>query len=93
MGGALKVSCLSLVAPEGKVHRGVFLQKETGGPGAVLTVTVVMQVEELVVPLCYYAKGVLEEGHHDQEAADGGHVSVAEKSKRSAKLRKGMHAW
>lgn len=40
------------------------------------TVAVVMQVEELVVPLCYYAQGILEEGDNNQESADHGHVSV-----------------
>lgn len=38
-----------------------------------------MQVEQLVVPLCYYSEGVLDEGHDDEEAADGREVTVSEK--------------
>lgn len=33
--------------------------------------TVVMKIQELVVPLCYYSEGVLDKGHDDKEAADG----------------------
>lgn len=39
------------------------------------TVAVVVQVQQLVVPLCYYSDRVLNEGHNDQEAADGGQVA------------------
>lgn len=46
----------------------------SGGLG--LTVTVVMQVEKLVAPLCHYAQGVFEESHDDEEPADRGHVTV-----------------
>lgn len=37
--------------------------------------TIVVQVKQLVIPLCYYSDGVLNEGHDDQEAADGGQVA------------------
>lgn len=40
------------------------------------TVAIVVQVEDLVAPLCYYAQRILEERHDDEESADCGHVSV-----------------
>ena len=41
-----------------------------------LTVPVIVQVEQLIAPLCYYSQCVLEESDDDQEAADGWEVSV-----------------
>lgn len=40
------------------------------------TVAIVVQVEDLVAPLCYYAQSILEERHNDEESADCGHVPV-----------------
>ena len=40
------------------------------------TVAIVVQVEDLVAPLCYYAQSILEERHDDEESADCGHVPV-----------------
>lgn len=44
--------------------------------GNVRTVAIVVQVEDLVAPLCYYAQCILEERHYDEESADSGHVTV-----------------
>ena len=38
--------------------------------------SIVMEVEELIVPLRDYSQGILEEGHDDEEAADGWQISV-----------------
>lgn len=40
------------------------------------TVAIVVQVENLVAPLCYYAQRILEERHDDEKPADCGHVPV-----------------
>jgi len=39
-------------------------------------VTVVVEVEKLVLPLCYYSEGILQEGDHDEEAANGGEIAT-----------------
>jgi hypothetical protein len=39
-------------------------------------VSVIVQVEQLVAPLCHDSEGVFEECHHDEEAADCWEVSV-----------------
>jgi hypothetical protein len=39
-------------------------------------VSVVVEIGELVAPLCYYAQRVFEEGHNDQESANCWYVSV-----------------
>ena len=41
-----------------------------------LTMPVVVEVEELVIPLRDNSQGVLDESADDQEASDGGNVSV-----------------
>lgn len=41
-----------------------------------LTVPVVIEVEQLVVPLGHNAECILEESHDDQEAANRGEVSA-----------------
>ena len=38
--------------------------------------SVVVEIGELVSPLCYYAQRVFEEGHHNQESANCWYVSV-----------------
>jgi hypothetical protein len=38
--------------------------------------SVVVQVRELVAPLCYYAERILNEGDDDQEASNCGQVPV-----------------
>ncbi len=43
--------------------------------GAKRTVAVVMEVEKLVVPLCYYSQRILDEGDDDEEATDCGEVT------------------
>jgi hypothetical protein len=40
------------------------------------TVSVVVQVEQLVGPLCHDAEGVFEESYHDEEPADCWEISV-----------------
>ena len=35
------------------------------------TMTIVMQIDQLIAPLCYYSNRVLEEGRDDEEASDG----------------------
>lgn len=44
--------------------------------GSVLTVPVVMQVEQLVAPLCQDPQRILEESDHDQEPAKSWEVSA-----------------
>jgi hypothetical protein len=41
-------------------------------------VSVVVEICELVTPLCHYAQRVFEEGHNNQEAADCGEVAIEE---------------
>ena len=50
--------------------------------------TVVVKIEELVVPLGYYSEGILNKGHHNQKAANGRKVSVY-RSTQSATLSRG----
>jgi hypothetical protein len=38
-------------------------------------VAVIVQIQQLVVPLRYYSDRILDEGYDDQEAADGGQVA------------------
>lgn len=40
------------------------------------TFPVLLQISQLIVPLCDDPQRILEEGAHDQEAANGGDVSV-----------------
>lgn len=40
-----------------------------------LTVSEILQIEQLIVPLCNDSEGVLNEGDHNQESTDGGQVS------------------
>jgi hypothetical protein len=40
------------------------------------TVSVVMEICELVAPLCDYAQRVFEEGDNNQEAADCGEIAI-----------------
>ena len=42
------------------------------------TVTEIMEVDELVVPLCEDADGVLDEGNDDKEAANGGEIAIGQ---------------
>jgi hypothetical protein len=35
------------------------------------TVSVVVEIEQLVAPLCYYSEGVFEKCYDDEETADG----------------------
>jgi hypothetical protein len=42
------------------------------------TVSVVVQICELVVPLCYYAQRIFEKGDDDQEAADCRKISISD---------------
>ena len=46
-----------------------------------LTVSVVMEVNELILPLRYYSQGIFEKCHDDEETTDCWEVSV-EVSKR-----------
>lgn len=41
-----------------------------------LTVTVVVEVEKLVAPLCYYAQSVLKEGNNNQETANCREIAI-----------------
>ena len=41
-----------------------------------LTVPIIVQVKQLIAPLCYYPQCVLEESDNDQEASDGWEISV-----------------
>lgn len=43
------------------------------------TVTVVMEVKKLVVPLCYYSESVFDKGHDDEEAANGGKEAIQDR--------------
>jgi hypothetical protein len=43
---------------------------------AVGNATEVMEIDELVVPLCEDADGILEEGDDDKEAANGGEIAI-----------------
>lgn len=40
------------------------------------TVSVVVEVGELVAPLCDDAEGIFEESDHDEEAADCGQIAI-----------------
>lgn len=44
--------------------------------GEALTVAVVMQVDELVAPLCDDSQRVFEEGDDDEEASEGWQIAV-----------------
>ena len=46
------------------------------GPRKVPTMSVVVQVGELVAPLCYYAERILNEGDNDQEASNCGQIPI-----------------
>lgn len=41
-----------------------------------LTMSVVMEVDELIAPLRYYSQGILEKCHDDEKTADRWEVSV-----------------
>lgn len=43
-----------------------------------------MKIQKLIIPLCYYSERILDEGHDDQEAADGGQEAVERASAMSA---------
>jgi predicted house-cleaning NTP pyrophosphatase (Maf/HAM1 superfamily) len=40
-----------------------------------------MQIEELIVPLCYYSERILDKRHDDEEAADRWEVAVGKKTR------------
>ena len=40
------------------------------------TVTEIMEVDELIVPLCKDADGVLDEGNDDKEATNSGEIAI-----------------
>lgn len=52
----------------------------------VLTVTEIVEVDQLVIPLCDNAQGVFEESDDNEESADRREVSVFESTPRQAKL-------
>lgn len=41
---------------------------------------VVVEVVELIAPLCYYPQGILEERHDDEETANGGQIAASEET-------------
>jgi len=43
-------------------------------------VAVVVEVVELIAPLCYYPQGILEERHDDEETANGGQIAASEEN-------------
>lgn len=49
--------------------------------GHYLTLAEITEVEELIVPLCEDAQRVFDEGHYDQEPADGGKVATERKNR------------
>lgn len=56
------------------------------------TVAIVVKVENLVAPLCYYAQRILEERHDDEETADCGHVPVMTSQQPVHSFTAGAHA-
>jgi len=37
---------------------------------------IIMEVEQLVAPLCYYSDGVLDKSDDDEKTTDGGEVTI-----------------
>jgi hypothetical protein len=91
------------VIPEGtvvaylSVSVGLFTwggREGSGSPvGGSRTVAVVVQVEELVVPLCYYSDDVLDEGYDDEEAADGWQVTVSNANLSTDGVQSSFRKW
>lgn len=59
------------------------LDRAGQGPGArhYLTFAEITEIEELIIPLCEDAQRVFNEGHYDQESADGGKVARERKNR------------
>jgi hypothetical protein len=56
----------------------VHIRLTRGESGNARTVSVVMEICELVVPLCYYAQRVFEESDYNQEAANCWKIAIRE---------------
>lgn len=49
---------------------------------AALTMAVIMKIQELIAPLCYYAQSIFEESHNNEKSADRGKVTVRPSASR-----------